>query len=116
MGNFEYLRAPYGIQSIPSCMQRVINHILSENDGPLMKYALAYLDDILLFDTDLPTHLEHLEEVFKRLRKSQLKLNPSKCRFVQNEVIFLGNRVTAEGVGPDPNKIKAILECPAPKR
>jgi hypothetical protein len=82
MGQFEYLRAPYGIQNIPAAMQRVMNHILSEDGGPLMKYALCYLDDLLIFSPSVDAHMLHLQEVFRRLRKSKMKLNPSKCVFL----------------------------------
>jgi RNA:NAD 2'-phosphotransferase (TPT1/KptA family) len=114
MGQFEYLRAPYGIQNIPAAMQRVMNYILSENEGPLMKYALAYLDDLLIFSPNIDTHFEHLEEVFRRLRSSKMKLNPSKCVFLVPDLIFLGNKICEGGIGPDPDKVKSMLEYPAP--
>ena len=31
----------------------------------------------------------HLEEVFRRLREADVKLNPKKCRFVKQEVEYL---------------------------
>ena len=46
---FNYLRAPYGISSIPSHLCRLMCYVLSVDDGPLYRFALSYLDDILLF-------------------------------------------------------------------
>src|SRR6266568_2508976 len=114
MGQFEYLRAPYGIQNIPAHMQRVMNLILSQGNGPLMKYALAYLDDLLIFSSSPEQHCEHLREIFTRLRSSKLKLNSGKCHFLLPKLIFLGNLVSADGIGPNPEKVSAMLKYPVP--
>ena len=43
------------------------------------RYALIYVDDIIIFSKSVDEHLAHLEEVFKRLREANIKLNPKKC-------------------------------------
>ena len=48
------------------------------------------------------------------VRKSGLKLNKSKCFFNVQEVTFLGHKISAEGLSPDPSKVKAISEMPIP--
>jgi len=88
--------------------------ILSDKDGPLMKSALAYIDDVLYFSGSVADHLGHLREIFQRFRDSKVKLNPSKCNFLMPKILFLGNIISAEGVGPDPDKIKTMLEYPVP--
>ena len=40
-----------------------------------------YLDNINVFSRTLSEHLEHLEQVFIRLAKNNLKLKPKKCHF-----------------------------------
>ncbi|GFV37791.1 retrovirus-related Pol polyprotein from transposon 297 [Trichonephila clavipes] len=37
-----------------------------------------------------------------------LKLNSKKCLFAAQEVKILGNLVSSNGVGPDPDKVKAV--------
>ena len=37
-------------------------------------FAIAYLDDILVFSPTLEDHLQHLDTIFERLRKHDLKL------------------------------------------
>ncbi len=49
--------------------------------GISWKNALCYIDDILVYSKDFVGHLQHLQDVFDRLRKANLKLKPSKCRF-----------------------------------
>jgi len=43
-----------------------------------------------------------------------VKLNAKKCRFLLPEIVFLGNRVSANGIGPDSDKVKAMLGFPVP--
>ena len=45
--------------------------------------CLVYLDDVIVFSSSFEEHISRLEAVFKRLRKSHLKLNPGKCDFFQ---------------------------------
>ena len=42
-------------------------------------------------------------------------MNAAKCVFGVNELTFLGHVVSADGVKPDPKKVKAITEYPMPK-
>ena len=42
------------------------------------------------------------------------KLNVSKYLFDQSEIIFLGPKITAEGIHPDHNKVEVILRIPYP--
>jgi len=59
--------------------------------------------------------LQDLEKVFDRLIEANLQLKPSKCHLFQRELVYLGHLVSAEGIRPDPKKVKAILEMPVPK-
>ena len=51
----------------------------------------------------------------RRLLRHGLHLKKPKCRFLQPSVIFLGHRIDAEGLHPTEEKLKAIVEAPAPK-
>jgi hypothetical protein len=53
--------------------------------------------------------------VLSRLREVNLKLNPSKCCFVAESIVFLGHVVNKEGTKPNPGKIDAVLRFPEPK-
>ena len=47
-----------------------------------LKFAMTYLDDIIIFSQDESQHLERLEIVFSRLREAGLKMKRSKCEFL----------------------------------
>ena len=65
--------------------------------GLQWKRFLLYLDDIIVFSKDFQTHLERLGMVLQRFRSANLKLKPSKCELLQNEVKFLGHVVNDKG-------------------
>ena len=44
-----------------------------------LAFCKCYIDDIVIWSRNLEEHLGHLEEVFKRLRESGLKVHPGKC-------------------------------------
>ncbi|XP_063785579.1 uncharacterized protein LOC134933980 [Pseudophryne corroboree] len=112
MGLYEFNRMPFGLCNAPATFQRVMEHCLGHRN---FEIVLLYLDDIIIFSRTYPEHLQHLREVFQQLAKYGLKLKPSKCHLLKPEVQYLGHIVNAEGVSPDPDKIKAVLEWPVPR-
>ena len=69
-----------------------------------LKY-FVYLDDIVIYGPSLEEHSKRLIEVFKRLRKNNLKLQPDKCKSLRKEVIYLGHIIAENGISPDPSKL-----------
>ena len=57
----------------------------------------------------------HIEQVLKRFHYSNICLKPSKCHIVKFEVKYLGHIVSADGLSPNPGKIKAVKDFPIPK-
>lgn len=80
----------------------------------LFKYALVYLDDVIVFSTDIESHCKDLENVFSYLSSARLKLQFSKCAFVKEEIDYLGHIVSKDGVRPNEAKFKAVKNYPIP--
>jgi len=53
--------------------------------------------------------------VFGVLRKKQLYAKLSKCKFWMDEVHFLGNVISAQGIAVDPTKVEAVVKWESPK-
>ena len=53
--------------------------------------------------------------MLSRLQKAGLTLQKNKCVFMAKSIEYLGHVVDAEGLHTTPEKLKAILEAPAPK-
>ena len=111
-GTFRFPRMPFGLCNAPATFQRLMDMVML---GLNFEICLLYLDDIIVFSQDLPTHLDRLGALFSRLRSANLKLKPSKCSLLQTEVSFLGFRISSAGVGTDPDKISAVRDWPTPQ-
>ena len=110
-GLYQWKTMPFGLTSAPGTFQRCMSIILS---GLQWKTCLVYLDDVLIFSSNFNEHLDHIREIFQRLRIANLKLNPKKCSFCKPEVTYLGHVVSRNGIKPDPSKISAIEHFPKP--
>ena len=76
---------------------------------------MGYLDDIIIYSRSEKEHLEHLEEIFTRLKTAGLKLKLEKCCFFKKHIQYLGHLISADGIQPLPEKLESIAKMPAPK-
>ena len=53
--------------------------------------VLVYLDDVLVFSTNLEQHLRDLDCVLQRLSDNGLYVKLKKCEFGKTEVEYLGH-------------------------
>ena len=65
MAKFEFLRIPFGLLQVPAYFQLLIDNVLQG----CSKFAMGYLDDIIIFSRTKEEHLEHLEKIFRKLRE-----------------------------------------------
>ena len=108
-GKYEFLMVPFGLAQAPAYFQLLMNKVLKG-----LKFAMTYLDDIIIFSQDESQHLEHLEIVFSHLREAGLKMKRSKCDFFKSEIHYLGHLISPEEISPLPNKLDSIKHMPAP--
>ena len=87
-GLYEFCVLPFGLCNAPSTFQRLMHQVLQGLDRNI---CLIYLDDIIVFSRTFDEHLSRLRMVFDRLCAANLTLNPSKCFFGQQSVLFLGH-------------------------
>ncbi len=43
-------------------------------------------------------HLVHLEELFNRLHKVNMKIHPKKCEFVVTSIVYLKHKILPNGI------------------
>lgn len=82
---------PFGLTNAPGVFQRLMHKVLmGSNPMNGNQFVSVYIDDVLIYSTTLKEHLKHLELVIQRIEGAGLKLKPSKCCFVREEVEYLG--------------------------
>jgi Mg2+ and Co2+ transporter CorA len=77
-------------------------------------FLKCYIDDILVHSKGFLEHLAHLEELFKRLHKVNMKIHPKKCEFVVTSIVYLGHKILPNGIMAHWAKVVAILAMPNP--
>lgn len=111
-GHWEWDCMPFGLKNAPATFQRMMNNVLS---GLNNKQCFVYLDDIVIYGSNLEDHNQKLINVFTRLRDNTLKLQPDKCEFLRDSCQYLGHIITRDGVKPNPDKVSSIKQIPIPK-
>ena len=110
LGKYQFNRVPFGLAQAPAYFQKLINDVLKG-----CKFAMGYLDDIIIYSRSEKEHLEHLEEIFTRLKTAGLKLKLEKCCFFKKHIQYLGHLISADGIQPLPEKLESIAKMPAPR-
>ena len=75
---------------------------------------MVYLDDILIFSRSFDEHRKHLNEILSILAKAKFQVNPDKCSIAVQEIDFLSHTISEQCIKPNDEKIKAIIDLPAP--
>ena len=114
-GLYEFRVMPFGLTNAPAVFQRLMERTLrglNPDEGP--DFVVVYIDDVLVFSRTLEEHLKHLRAVIERLQSVGLKLKPTKCHFVREQVEYLGHLITPNGLRPNPKLVEAVEQFPVP--
>ena len=111
LGHYEYLVMPFGLSNAPATFQSLMNEIFKPY---LRKFVLIFVDDILVYSTNLQEHVIQVRKIFNILRVNQLYAKWSKCKIGVSEVDYLGHIISANGVSVDQRKIQAVMDWPTP--
>ena len=57
-------------------------------------------------------HNRCLRRCLEKAQKIGMTMNVEKCKFKETELLYLGRKLTVNGIEQDENKIKNILEMP----
>ena len=109
-GLYRYNRLPFGVHSAPAIFQRTMEGLLKG-----IPHVAVYIDDILVSGKTEEDHMKTLDEVLTKLKKEGLRLKRDKCAFMLPKVQYLGHIISAEGLHPAEDKIRAITQAPAPQ-
>jgi hypothetical protein len=111
-GLYEYTVMSFGLTNAPTYFMYLINKVFMEY---LDKFAVVFIDDILIYSKTKEEHEEHLRLVLQKLREHQFYAKFSKCDFWPKEVSFLGHIITDGGTSVDPAKDEDVLKWELPR-
>ena len=94
---------PQGSSASPGWFVKVINAVAKG-----LEQVAAYLDDVIVFDSDPSAHVKTIRVLFERLREHNVKLSPSKARLGATDADFVGHSISPAGVRPNAEKVSAL--------
>ena len=104
MGKWEFKQTPFGLSQAPVYFQLLIDKVLMG----CSKFAMGYLDDIIILSNSEIEHLQHIEEIFTRLERFGLKMKREKCDFFKKYIQYLGHLIAEDGFTPLLEKLEGI--------
>jgi transposase InsO family protein len=111
LGMFQYRVLPFGLSVAPALFQHTLEIILHSH---LRRFCLVYLDDVIIFASSFKELLHRTREVIMALVQAGGCLGIKKCVFGARQLLYLGNIISADGVRPNPEAIRAVVDFPRP--
>ena len=109
-GTYRFLTGFYDLADMPAEFQKAMDRTLNH-----AKNTFCFLNDILFVSKGSEQEHEKLiMNVLEKLDKENLALNLSKCELFQNEVSWLGHKISLDGISPKITKTEAILKLSPP--
>lgn len=109
-GSYQFRRLPFGLANAPEIFQQLTSKYFGS-----IKNVCVYFDDILISGKTQQEHDEALEQVVKQVRKSNIKFNLNKLQYGKSEVHFSGMIFSEQGIAPDPERVKSVVELKIPQ-
>ena len=111
IGSFEFLVMPMGLCNAPATFQRMMEAILRPF---LTKFAMVYLDDVIIYSKTAEEHEQHIIQVLEALNQHHLRIKLKKSEFFRKRMKFLGHIITVAESGiqlqANPEKVKLLRE------
>ena len=108
-GLWRYTRLNFGTNSASEIFQKITQDQLKNIPG-----ALNISDDVIVYGKTQAEHDAALDAVCRQFVKSNITLNKKKCKFNTSSLTFFGFVFSDKGIAPDPKKVEAINNAPAP--
>jgi len=103
----------FGLTNSPTTFQAMMKDLFRDliNQGD----TATFIDNILVATDTEEGHDELVEEVLRRLEENDLFVKPEKCKWKVREVEFLGVVIGPKEVEMQKEKVKEVLNWPAPR-
>jgi len=97
-----------GLKNAPQIFQRRMDTIFSD----CTDFCLMYVDDILIFSSNIADHANHLLQFIQKSRDHGLILSAKKAEIAKNQIEFLGPKIDQTGLEMQPHVCEKITNFP----
>jgi len=109
-GRYRFEVVPFGFVFAQEVFHRTVSDLFADIPG-----CETDIDDILVWGTSLEEHDRNLKLTLDRVKEINMTLNKEKLKIRETELVYLGEKLTTEGLKPDESKITAIINYPRPE-
>ena len=99
---------PMGLKNAPQIFQRRMDTIFSDCSD----FCLIYVDDILIFSSNIADHAAQLLQFIQKSRNHGLILSAKKAEIAKNQIEFLGLKIDQKGIEMQPHICEKITNFP----
>ncbi|CAM4703763.1 unnamed protein product [Lepidochelys kempii] len=111
LGQYKSLVLPFSLKEAPVTYQHQVDQLL----GGMETFTLVYIDDICAISQTWEDHVSQVKWGLSYLQDSGLTVKAGKCKVGMAEVSYLGHKVGSGCLKPEPPKVGAIRDWPAPQ-
>ncbi|KAL0307709.1 UNVERIFIED_CONTAM: polyprotein [Sesamum calycinum] len=105
---YQWTVMPFGLKVAPSLFQKAMIKIFE----PILHATLIYIDDILLYTQDQPTHAKLLQQFYDIVQAHGVMLSDKKSFIGQPNIDFLGMKFIDGRYQPGPHITQELLKFP----
>ena len=110
-GLLEWVYMPFGLKTASATFQKAMDMMLRSHNS----YALAYIDDIIIYSFEWMDHLKHFDAVLSSVGECGMTVKLVKCQIAKPKVKYIGHWVGSGERSVVAGKIEPILAIPEPK-
>ena len=70
---------------------------------------------LIVYNDTFEEHMKTLEKVLCIIKKANIKLRPTKCHFIKEEIEFIGHKIRGRYLIPNTDNDEKIRNAPRPK-
>ena len=108
-GLYQFTVSPFGLVNSGATFCRIVRQVIKG-----LEAVESFVDDMWVYSKTWEDHMKALEGLFGRLRKAKLTAKPNKCEIGASEVECLGHRLGVDGISPNRDKIRSIVDAEKP--
>lgn len=104
-GAYRIKRLPFGLKNAPATIQGAFDMVLSQYNW---QSCLVYLDDVIIYSTNLEKYMQEVEAVLQALQKAGISLKLKTCECWKAIIKELGHITTSGHVGTCKAQVQAL--------
>ena len=109
-GRYRYRTLPQGFTSAGDGYTQRMDQITGDEED-----SERCVDDTILWDNDIEAAFFRICSLLTKCSESGCIFSPNKFQFAEEEVDFIGFRITNTGIQPHPTFLQSIRDFPTPK-